>query len=118
MHRKETIAAVLLIVAWFSAPCLLGDETNYTYTIIGGEVQIDRYVGTASEVILPTRLEGAPVTRIGHDAFRGLTGVTSVVMHDQIKWLDGGAFAGSGRRRNPADGVACLQVGRTSQSVV
>ncbi len=62
------------------APSLLFD-----YTKASGKVTIDKYKGTVLDVVIPSTIEGYPVTAIGAEAFKnGNNAVTSVVIPDSV----------------------------------
>ncbi|MDY0063990.1 MAG: leucine-rich repeat protein [Bacilli bacterium] len=65
---------------------------NFTYTISNGEVTITSYIGTDSEVIIPSMIEGLPVKTIGASAFYYNTNFTSVVIPEGIVTIEQFAF--------------------------
>ena len=67
---------------------------DYEYTISGFEAVIDRYVGSAREITLPSRLDGYPVTAIGEGAFRDCTLLEAIKLADTINKVNENAFAG------------------------
>lgn len=59
----------------------LADE--YTYKVLpDGSAEITGYLGTETEVYVPSELDGYPVTRIGYRAFYGLKNIERVWMND------------------------------------
>ncbi len=57
--------------------------SDFSYTIYDSYVQIDRYNGEGGDVVIPSLIEGLPVTHIGGWAFSGAK-VTSVTIPDTI----------------------------------
>jgi len=43
--------------------------SDFNYSINNGEVTITGYIGTSEDVVIPSTIEGLPVTRIGYRAF-------------------------------------------------
>ncbi len=64
------------------------------YTITDGEVEIDYYTGTASELVIPSTIEGYPVTSIGTYAFDDTISLTSVTIPDSVTSIGECAFSG------------------------
>ena len=68
---------------------------GFKYTIVNNAtVTITGYTGTASELTIPSQIEGLPVTRIGNDAFVGNKQVTSLLIPDTVQYIARYAFAG------------------------
>ena len=66
----------------------------YTYTIADGQVTITGYTGSDTVLTLPAIIDGLPVTRIGDNAFNGLTGLTGVILPDSVTRIGANAFQG------------------------
>ena len=45
------------------------DASAFEYTVTGGNVTIKKYIGSDTEVVIPSVIEGLPVTKIGKEAF-------------------------------------------------
>lgn len=56
---------------------------------------IIRYIGPTGEVVIPSTIQGEPVTHIGADAFRE-TGIISLVIPDSVSFIEEEAFADCG----------------------
>ena len=68
---------------------------DYTYAILeNGSAEIIRYSGKNDAVIIPSALDGYPVSAIGEAAFEGCSYVTSVVIPDGVKTIGDDAFLG------------------------
>lgn len=59
----------------------------------GSFCTIDRYVGSASFVIIPETIDGMKVTAIGDDAFSSNTTVTEIYIPEGVKTIGANAFA-------------------------
>ena len=57
-------------------------------------VTITKYTGTESTVILPSTISRWPVTKIGEDALKDNTTITSVTIPDSVTEIGSNAFAG------------------------
>ncbi len=67
---------------------------DFEYTLINGgtEVQITEYIGSGGNVVVPSTIDGRPVTSIANYAFYGDTSVTSVTMYGNLKSIGNYAF--------------------------
>lgn len=66
---------------------------DYLYTIDNQEVEITGYTGSVSEIIMPDKIDGLPVTSIGNHAFDDNIFFTSIIMPNSIKKIGDYAFA-------------------------
>lgn len=67
--------------------------TGLVYGLHDGEVMIIGYNGEdCSNLVIPTEIEGYPVTSIGSNAFSGMP-VASVVLPEGLTYIDYGAFS-------------------------
>ena len=62
------------------------------YSISNGKVTITRYTGSATTVIIPSTIEGYPVTSIGDHAFDFCHNLTSVTLGDSVTEIGYSAF--------------------------
>ncbi|HUD82503.1 MAG TPA: leucine-rich repeat domain-containing protein, partial [Candidatus Saccharimonadales bacterium] len=67
-------------------------QAQYSVTISGGAVTIDRYTGSGGAVAIPATISNLPVSTIGSDAFYGITNVTSVTMPNSVTSIQNDAF--------------------------
>jgi BspA type Leucine rich repeat region (6 copies) len=77
---------------------------DFTYTNVNGTITITGYIGPGGDVVIPSRIDGLPVTRIGDGAFSylpsghgsgpGLSHLTNVTIPDCVTDLGEAAFAG------------------------
>jgi len=83
-----------LLLCVFSLEVCGGELGPLTYSVVAGQVGITRCQPTAEGALeLPATVNGMPVTSIG-SAFRDCTKLTSVVIPDSVKHIDGSAFEG------------------------
>lgn len=68
-----------------------------TYEIADNEVTITDYTGSATELEIPSTIEGYPVTEISHDAFRSCTTLTSITIPEGVTAMGRCAFYGCTR---------------------
>ena len=72
-----------------------GSDENAFYVALtndGAAVMIVEYVGSDTEVSIPPRIQGLPVTGIGADAFRGKK-LTGIIIPDSVRSISQFAFA-------------------------
>lgn len=68
--------------------------SDFEYSISGSNVTITRYIGSDSQVVIPSTIEGKNVTNIGFYAFETTSNVEKVVVSDGILSIDSNAFNG------------------------
>ncbi|HSH09112.1 MAG TPA: leucine-rich repeat domain-containing protein [Oceanipulchritudo sp.] len=67
---------------------------DYEYDINNGEVTIIKFVGNAEQVIIPSEIEGFPVTKIGDYAFWANLNLKSVTIPGSVTSIGAEAFLG------------------------
>jgi|GEM_PF-1017847 len=78
---------------WFGGVLAVGVVDGLRIVTENGEVYILGYVGEASDVIIPSVVNGLPVVAIRQSAFHGLSHITSVVIPDSVVHVGNEAFA-------------------------
>jgi hypothetical protein len=68
--------------------------TEFTYTTSNDEVTIIGYTGAATDIIIPSTIEGKPVTSIGNLAFENRISLTSVIIPAGVTSIGDHAFDG------------------------
>ncbi|MBQ3528759.1 MAG: leucine-rich repeat protein [Clostridia bacterium] len=63
------------------------------YSINNNEVTIDKYTGNAAEIVIPSEIQGYPVTWIGHDCFSGCTTLKRVILPESLTNISGYSFS-------------------------
>jgi hypothetical protein len=67
------------------------DAADFQTEIENGEITITGYVGTTTDVRIPSQIDGLPVTKIGVEAFMGKN-LTSVTIPDSVTYISNWAF--------------------------
>lgn len=93
-------------VLGYSCPSLVMDDYTAQFILVKDDphhpvpdpppktVTITKYTGTESTVILPSTISGWPVTKIGEDALKDHTTITSVTIPASVTEIGSNAFAG------------------------
>ena len=90
-------------VLGYSCPSLVMDDYTAQFISVKDEndpdpppktVTITKYTGTESTVILPSTINSWPVTKIGEDALKDNTTITSVTIPASVTEIGANAFAG------------------------
>ena len=79
------VARLLLLLA-LSLPAAM--QAQFNYTTNDGTVTITGYTGTGGDVIIPSAIDGLPVTRIGFQAFVGCCSMTSIKIPESVTNID------------------------------
>ena len=67
---------------------------DFEYEVEDGKVTITNYTGRSGDVIVPSMIDGFPVTCIGDNAFCYCTGLTSITLPNGITTIGYYAFSG------------------------
>lgn len=87
-------------VLGYSCPSLVMDDYTAQFISVRDDaypppktVTITKYTGTESTVILPSTISSWPVTKVGEDALKDNTTITSVTIPDSVTEIGANAFA-------------------------
>ena len=69
-------------------------DSDFTYTIKNDKATITKYIGTDTEVEIPSEIEGHPVTTIGPEAFYNCIDLTSITIPSSVTSIEDYAFFG------------------------
>ena len=79
-------SGIMLIIGEVASP------DDFEYTIEDGQVTITRFIGEQTSVIIPSAIDGLPVTTIGDAAFAELDDLTSIYIPDGVSTIGACAF--------------------------
>lgn len=68
-------------------------ERSYAFEAINNEIAITKYTGYGSEVVIPDKIKGLPVTSIGARAFAHCSSLAGVTIPDSVTSIGDGAFS-------------------------
>ena len=92
------LSAIMVIGIFSIIPFAAGAETSgsFEYDVLyDGTASITKYIDNGSKAVtVPSAIDGYKVTKIGDGAFRGCTGLTSVIIPNSVTNIEGGAFRG------------------------
>ena len=76
--------------------CPCGDNAHivYTYTVEDGKATITEYDGFGGNAVIPSTLDGYPVTAIGNQAFKNKGSITAVTIPEGVTSIEEYAFIG------------------------
>ena len=88
-------------------------ESDFQYRIENEQAILEKYIGNEAEVIIPDRLGGYPVVRIGKFAFKNCGALTTVTIPNRVETIEHHAFTGCGSLRSVAipDGLTPISNG-------
>ena len=94
MHIKApALFFTALMIA--SVHQILSGETSgdWTYTVSDNQATITGYLGDGVEVEIPSVVDELAVVKVGNEAFKNNTSVTSITIPDSVTSIGDGAFA-------------------------
>ena len=95
MNIKRILFQLCLLgAALLARPAVI--QAQFTFTTNNGEVTITGYTGPGGAVIIPSTVNGYPVTIIGRSAFLYCSSVTNMTIPNTVNNIDDQAFTASG----------------------
>ena len=67
---------------------------DFRYSIKDGQATIKEYIGSDTQVVIPSMIDNCPVTSVGIGAFNICRNLTSIIFPDTITFIDWYAFYG------------------------
>ncbi|MBU7006037.1 leucine-rich repeat protein [Phosphitispora fastidiosa] len=92
-----TVTMILTMFAAAPLPASAGVDGDWLYSLYddGTTAAITGYIGTDTELTIPSELAGKPVIRIASNAFIDNVSITSVTIPDSVLRIESGAFQNS-----------------------
>ena len=88
MKRQIIVILSAIFLAFIFTACdsKADPASDFEFKEKNSEITIIKYIGDKSKIVIPTKINGMPVTSIGKGAFRGLTFLESVTIpHGFVK---------------------------------
>ena len=101
MNTKRFLCVLLnlaILLCLFVSVCAQGEGTvisegSFDYRLTGTGAEVIKYYPSGSgEVVVPSQVQGHPVTAIGAEVFRNLSGITGIVLQEGIRSIGDRAF--------------------------
>ncbi|MCQ2070276.1 MAG: InlB B-repeat-containing protein, partial [archaeon] len=100
MNKLMISLIVLLTAVAVTTSILPSDGANadaenfgdWAYTVEGDSITVTGYTGTESEIVIPSMIEGKPVTAIGENAFLKNKTISEVTVPGTVTEIRNGAF--------------------------
>ena len=97
MKRTKKIALIMLAVALMAVCFVFGASAetwgDYEYTVLeDGTVEITKYNGTETELVIPEEIDGKKVTSLGESAFSFCSDLVSVTISNSVETIGDHAF--------------------------
>ena len=67
---------------------------TWLYDVVDGKATITSYSSPIGDIVIPSEIDGYPVTEIGTNAFENCAGLTSVTIPDSVTRINANAFDG------------------------
>ena len=89
------IVFVMLFSSLMCADVRCASADGLKYRVSDGKVTVTGYTSSPKgELVIPSEIDGMPVTAIGEGAFEDCTDLTSVVISEGVTQIFGSAFQG------------------------
>lgn len=114
---KKSIKLFLLMFLLLQSTILVhaeGEKTynGFTYTVSNEEVYISKYEGTATDLVIPSTIEGYPVVQLGNVFLSGTSvekvTIPNTVRAGDVRYYPSVQSPASGRNSGPFTGCATL----------
>ncbi len=93
MKRLIFIVSVILLMGIYPVQAQENTYDIYTYTVSDGKATIiDVDENAVGEIVIPSMLDGYPVTEIGYMSFQSCGGITAVTIPDGVNRINAYAF--------------------------
>ncbi len=87
-----SVALIVCLMPMGAVSVLAEASGDYTYTVASGEATVTSYTGFGGDIVIPSTLDGYPVSGIGASAFEECDVLTSVVIPDGVTSIGERAF--------------------------
>jgi len=113
MKRSLALLAAFVIA---SVHQTLSGETlgDWTYSVTDNQATITGYLGDDTEVVIPAELDGMAVVKVGDEAFKDNTSVTSITIPDSVTSIGDFAFFSCTSLTNVTIGNSVTSIGHSA----
>ncbi len=90
------------------------ESDDMTFKISGGKAALIGYSGSAAELEVPDRVNGAPVTEIAGEVFNGCTSLESITIPDTAESVGDKVFYGCSSLKSVSIGKSVVSIGTSA----
>jgi len=95
MKARGVFFLIVFVVYLIHHSLLAETSGDWTYSVTDNQATITGYSGAGGAVEIPAEVDGVAVVKVGDEAFKNNTSVTSITIPDSVTSIGDGAFTAS-----------------------